>query len=177
MMDYPMPPGLLRSLVLLAEILDAGAATGQDFEATWQQMRGRQPAGLMLESKLPKTEFHQGEIIPATLTFKNTSTNRYHLWTGNYDRSGRIPDIAFRAEGEDRRAVIDPLGWYFASQGYAGGGLGNEQDLWQWSITLPANQWLRFDRPGTYPVYAFSSRPRPGTTKERDSGVNGVELV
>ena len=75
MMDYPMPPGLLRSLILLAAILAAGAATGQDFEATWQQMRGRQPAGLTLEFKLPKTEFHQGEIIPATLTFKNTSTN------------------------------------------------------------------------------------------------------
>ena len=167
MMNYPIPLRLRRSSVLLAATLAAGAATGQDFQAAWQKMRGRQPAGLTLEFKLPKTEFHQGEIIPATLTFKNTSTNRYHLWTGNYDRSGRIPDIAFRAEGDDRRAVTDPLGWYFASQGEIGGGLGNEQDLGQWSITLPANQWLRFDRPGTYRVYAFSSRPRPGTTKER----------
>ncbi len=172
-----MPPSLLRSSVLLGAILAAGAATGQDFQAAWQKIRQRQPAGLTLELKHPKTEFHQGEIIPATLTFKNTSTNHFHLWIGNYDRSGRIPDIAFRAEGEDRRAVTDPLGWYFASQGYAGGGLGNEQDLGQWSITLPANQWLRFDRPGTYRVYAFSSRPQPGTTKQRGSGVNGVELV
>ena len=55
MMDYPMPPGLLRSLVLLAEILAAGAATGQDFEATWQQMRGRQPqpaTGVALRRKV-----------------------------------------------------------------------------------------------------------------------------
>ena len=109
MMNYLLPPGLLRSSVFFAVILAAGAATGQDFQATWQKMRGRQQAGLTLELKLPKTEFHHGEIIQATLTFNNTSTNRYHLWTGNYDRSGRIPDIAFRAEVEDRRAVTDPL--------------------------------------------------------------------
>jgi hypothetical protein len=56
-----MPPGLLRSSVLLAAILTAGAATGQDFQATWQKMRGRQPAGLTLEFQLPKTQFHQGD--------------------------------------------------------------------------------------------------------------------
>jgi hypothetical protein len=40
------------------------------------------------------------EVIPANLVFSNDSKAPWHLWNGTYDRSGRIADIAFKAEEE-----------------------------------------------------------------------------
>ena len=147
-----------------------------DMEERWQTLRTAEPAGLALELTLPRKTFYQGERIPAALTFKNNSTNVYHLWIGTYDRSGRIPDIGFRAEDEHGAPVPDPLQWYLDFRGI-GGGLGNEQDLGEWSIRLPANEWLRFDRPGRYRLYAWSNRPRPGGMGDRAQGRAGVDLV
>jgi hypothetical protein len=152
------------------------ALAGESFEGRWKTLRQHQPLGLTLEWKPPQTTFAQGEIISATLRFANASTNRYCVWAGTYDRSGRIPDIAFTAESETGQPVADPLAGYYASFGGMGGGLGNYQDLGVWSITLPANQWLRFDAPGTYRVYARSSRPRAGP-EDAAGSARGIELV
>jgi len=170
-------PKLYQVFLLTAALFIIQATEGQNFQADWQKARDRQPPGLRLELKLPKTEYHQGEIIPATLVFRNSSTNQYHLWIGTYDRSGRIPDIAFRAERQDHVKVADPLGWYLASYCGIGGGLGNEQDLGEWSITLPVNQWLRLDAPGLYRVYAWSNRAKPGANDINSSPKTNFDLV
>jgi hypothetical protein len=140
----------------------------------WHKVRAAQPEGLSLHLEVPKSSYHQGEIIEATLTFRNSSSQPYHLWAGTYDRSGRIPDIVFHAVDAEGKPVPDPLRWYF-ERGGMGGGLGNTRDLGEWKITLSANQWLRFDRPGTYTLRAFSNRVRKGDQFER--GNQGIELV
>ncbi len=144
---------------LWVALLAGSARAGETFETNWNKLRQAQPPGLALDLKLPRTTFAQGEIISATLTFGNLSTNRYCVWTGTYDRSGRIQDISFEAESETGQPVPDPLARYYDAFPRIGGGLGDTEDLKQWSITLAANQWLQFDAPGIYRVYARSSRP------------------
>ncbi|NQU11714.1 hypothetical protein HQ590_13045 [bacterium] len=162
--------------------LAAVAAGEEPFQERWEAVRKAQPPGLTLTLQLPKTNFYQGEVITATLTFANTSTNRFHLWIGTYDRSGRITDIAFHGQSKEGQPVADPLAWYLARGGF-GGGLGGHAELGQWSITLPANQWLRFDKPGTYQIYAWSDRPttggreRPRTQGTRTPVVSDIVAV
>jgi hypothetical protein len=142
----------------------------------WRSIRQSQPEGLQLKLTLPKDHFYQGEMIKASLEFSNLSPTPYHLWTGNYDRSGRIPDIAFYAQDVAEQPVPDPLAWYFVMGGM-GGGMGNFQDLGKWTIALPVNQWLRFDKPGVYTLYAWSNRVQKGPKQHppglahRDAGI------
>ena len=142
----------------------------------WEKVRAAQPEGLSLTMEVPKATFHQGEVIDAKLTFRNGSAQRYHLWIGTSDRSGRIPDIAIYAFDADGKPVVDPLRWYF-ERGGIGGGLGNVADLGEWTTTLPANQWLRFGKPGTYTLRAYSNRVRKGDRFEERRQENRVELV
>jgi hypothetical protein len=60
---------------------------------------------------------------------------------------------------------------------FARASLGGESFDGRWSITLPANQWLRFDRPGTYRIYARSTRPQTGSAKATHLSIPGIELV
>jgi len=122
----------------------------------------KQPPGLRLTLTLPKTRYYVGEVISAKLAFSNDSKVPYHLWIGAYDRSGRILDIGFRAEGEDGLPLPDPLEWYF--QHFLGvcGGIGNDKNLGTWEISLRANQWVKFEKPGKYKLSAWSSRVQPG---------------
>jgi hypothetical protein len=119
-------------------------------------------ADLTLTLAVPKRHFFQGEEIDATLTFTNHSPHPYYTWMGGYDRSGRIPDITFHAQDTRGGEVADPIGWYLSQMVGLGGGIGNYTRLGSWSITLPVNQWLRFDRPGTYTLVASASRVHPG---------------
>jgi hypothetical protein len=165
-------------MVVMLGVLLAERARGSDvFVGDWSKQRQAQPAVVTLELKLPKTSFTQGELIPATLIFANTSSNSYHLWTGNYNRSGRVQDIGFRGESALGQSVPDPLAWYFKSFLGMGGGLGSYKALGSWSITLAANQWLRFDEPGTYQIYAWSSRPQPGTADYARPSPPGPQVV
>jgi hypothetical protein len=152
------------------------AQFGVPAEIDWQAVRKAQPEGLQLKMTLPKDHFYQGEIIPASLEFSNASQNPYHLWIGTYDRSGRIPDIAFKAYDAANQPVADPLAWYFMMGGM-GGGLGNEQDLGTWTISLPVNQWLRFDKPGVYTLFAWSSRVQKGSKQKIKARTHDLILV
>ncbi len=143
--------------------------------ASWEDLRKAQLAGLQLKLTLPKDHFYQGEVIPAQLDFSNSSTDPYHLWVGNYDRSGRIPDIGFKAVDAAGQPVRDPLAWYFLMGGM-GGGLGNVSNLGNWQITLPINQWLSFEKPGVYTVYAWSNRVQKGD-KDQQGNVHGEGIA
>lgn len=164
---------VLSPLPCIAFVLLAAAAARSQFVTPefvdWEKIRAAQPDKLSLIIDVPKTRYHQGEIIDTTLTFRNDSTQPYHLWTGTYDRSGRIPNIAIHASDAAGRPVADPLRWYF-ERGGVGGGLGNDQDLSEWAITFPANQWLRFEKPGTYALRAYSDRVQKGDRFERPNG-------
>ena len=161
---------------LTLSLLAQSALGAVSFNNRWHETRKAQPDRLTLELKLPKSTFYQGEIIPATLLFSSTSTNLYHMWIGNYDRSGRIPDIGFHSESESGEPVPDPLQWYL-ERGGIGGGMGNEMNLGEWSITLPANQWLRFERAGTYRLYAWSNRPKSKGKEDLEEETTGIDLV
>lgn len=154
------------------------AAIPPPSDQVWQTIRRQQPAGLLMSLSLPKTRYHLGEPIPATLIFGSDSKDPYYTWIGTYDRSGRISDIVFHAEDEHGAPVEDPLDYYFHHFVTMGGGMGNNEDLGFWRITLTANQWLRFKKPGTYRLYATSSRVRPGHKDDRhDVPPPSIELV
>ncbi len=167
-------PWAVLSLIALASV-QAQFVTPEAVD--WEKVRAAQPDGLSLKMEISKNAYHLGQVIDATLTFSNTSLQPYHLWVGTHDRSGRIPDIAVYAFDADGNPVADPLRWYF-ERGGMGGGLGNVQDLGEWKITLPANQWLRFAKPGTYTLRAFSNRVQKGDRFEQGNRQeNRVELV
>lgn len=158
-------------LVILQMAVLSSVSWAQSFKTTWDTLRHEQPSGLSLELKLPRTNFFQGEMIPATLVFKNLSTNQYHLQTDISDRSGRCSDISFKAASESGQLVVDPLKRFQTLVPQIYGGLGFVfTNLKEWTVTLPANQWLRFDSPGIYHIYASSTRPIPG-------GVNATGFV
>jgi hypothetical protein len=145
---------------------------------SWKDVRDKQPAGLRLSMTLPKASFKLGEPIPAKLVFFNESSDPYFLWIGTYDRSGRVRDITVRATSEEGTPVDDPLDYYFTHYGHIGGGLGNHQNIGSWEITLPANQWLRLEKPGKYKLYAQSSRATRGDKDERrETPAPSVDLV
>jgi len=172
-----MIPRLFGIALLLFGIPPVDAQFLTPERVDWSEVSKRQPEGLSLNLEVSKASYFRGEVIEATLTFKNASDVPYHLWVGNYDRSGRIPDIAIYAFDSKERQVADPLRWYF-ERGGMGGGLGNIQDLGEWKITIPANQWLRFDQPGTYSLRAFSDRVKKGDRFEQsNSPESRVSLV
>jgi len=173
-----MEKALCRSglvLSLLAAL--SGVSVAQVLkEPDWNKVRTAQPEGVSLELSLDKKQYYQGELIHGALLFSNRSAQTYSLWTGTYDRSGRISDIAFFASDSSGKSVEDPLRWYF-ERGGPGGGLGGYQGLGDWRIVLPVNQWLKFDRPGTYEVYAFSIRVQTGGQDSAQNSRKAVELA
>jgi len=150
---------LVSGAILLKGNFDlAGIMPNPDYNAILAQ----QPAGLGLAMTLPKDHFYQGEMIAATLTYSNTGKDSYSAWIAAGDRSGRIQDIRFFGQDEKGAAVEDPLGWIYM-RGIFGGGRGEYKELKDGStatITLTINQWLRFDHPGTYTVFAEATNVR-----------------
>ncbi len=136
----------------------------------WEAVRKAQPEGVTLTLKLQKATFYQGEIIPATLVFTNTSATPYYVTTHSNDRSGRLKDTSFYAFDETGTQLADPLAW-LQRMFWVGGGMRSEQVLGEWALTLTANQWLRFDQPGRYTLRVWNARVNPksyATQREAD---------
>jgi hypothetical protein len=166
-------PWVLKVFLVLLSSPWSGATAAPpavvEFEKARAQVEAAQPDGLSMELKLPKTRFYQGEISPAKLVIKNSSKRPYYTWVGTYDRSGRIRDLSFQAIGEQGEAVVDPLKSYFEhGGGVMAGGIGNYTALGQWEIEIPVNEWLRFDKPGTYRLYGTSYRATPGSSEDHE---------
>ena len=117
------------------------------------------PGGLSLELSLGGETYYRGQTIRISLTFKNSSEEKYSVSTATYDRSGRIQDIAFHVDGPET-GYADPLADYF-TRGWVGGGLsGADADLGEYTQTFDLNEWVRFDHPGQYRVYCTTTRPK-----------------
>jgi hypothetical protein len=151
--------------VVLCTVLSAGldysACQGDLFEDSYADYRARNPAGLSVTLRTEKDAFFMGERIRITLDFQNTSDTRYHLSTRSYDRGGRIDEIQFHVDGPTN-GFADPLTLYFAATPTIRGGLGGLRSLGQFSRSFDLNEWVRFDRPGSYRLYCTNTLVETG---------------
>jgi hypothetical protein len=116
----------------------------------WQKVRYHQPAALHLKLTLNRDHFFQGEKIEATLEFSNDDAKKpFTLMVGT-----ATPGAVFHAADANGGAVIDPLEWRDDWYPMAVTGPVAAHILGQYSLTLPINDRLRFDRPGVYTLYA-----------------------
>jgi hypothetical protein len=173
----------LRGIIAFCALcLPAGLLTAQDSRLfswpdapTYEKALASQPKDLTLTVTLPKDHFYQGEIINATLTYSNSSNENYKVTLAKGDRSGRVQDIRFFGGDDHQTAVEDPIGWIYY-RGFFGGGRVEIKSLGTGSVTLIMNQWLRFDHPGIYTVFAISTAVRP--EKQASPNVdNSIQLV
>ena len=116
-------------------------------------------ASPQLRISSPSSVFHQGELIPLTLSFTSRQVNRYKVDMAGYDRSGRMNYEKFLVEPTD--GTEDPLLTYFKSSSWLmTGGLTNFKFLSDspYVVRLDLNEWVRFDSSGHYRVTVTSSR-------------------
>lgn len=103
--------------------------------------------------------FHLGELIPLQLSFTSSRPKRYSINTASYDRSGRMnyeKFVVLPAEG-----THDPLEVYFNSAtAFVGGGITSFRFLSATpiQISLNLNEWVTFDKAGTYELRVVSNR-------------------
>jgi len=149
----------LCSLSIVCFLPLPGKAQEPDFEASYEGKKETlKHESLTLGISPPKKSFFLGELIPVTFRFKDRETaGQYSVWTGGYDRSGRIPSVSFFVDA-DSESAKDPLAVYFTSAIFAGGGLGNIHELGEFEQVFHLNEWVRFEKPGTYRLYATSKR-------------------
>lgn len=137
--------------------------------AKWREIREHQPAALHLKLVLAKDLFFQGEKMDATLEFSNDDSNSpYSLMVGTGD-----PGAIFHATDEKGNAVIDPLQWRNDWYPMVIMGPVAMHPLGRYSLKLPANDTLRFDKPGVYTLYAHSHVTEGSSFTNR----SGADLV
>ncbi|OGV48554.1 MAG: hypothetical protein A2X49_15325 [Lentisphaerae bacterium GWF2_52_8] len=113
----------------------------------------KNPADLEFSISTSKTRYMIGEKIPVKFLFKNKSREKYTIETRSYDRSGRFSSVMFFVDGPTD-GYADPV---FSLVGMSmGGGLGNDKDLQEEERIFILNDYVRFDKPGTYYIYCWS---------------------
>ncbi len=133
------------------------------------------PAGLEFTLKLPagKTSFMQGETIPLSLSFVNTGPQKLYLREFYQPPPSLLPFASFVVEPKE--GTSNPLGdlptpTSISVNGYLPPPVRLEAIATQELFLL--NEYVRFDRPGTYTIRAVTSRifARPeGTAPPRSS--------
>jgi hypothetical protein len=116
-------------------------------------------SGPQLHLSVAQTKFRGGELIPLELEFTSATPDRYQVNLATYDRSGRMSYDQFLLDPKE--GTSDPLELYFNSAwGFLGGGLTGFKFLSTspTPIHLDLNEWVRFDRPGTYRLTVISRR-------------------
>ncbi|HCE44795.1 MAG TPA: hypothetical protein DET40_14740 [Lentisphaeria bacterium] len=98
------------------------------------------------------TRYFIGEEIPIKLHFKSREIGKYRIDCSTYDRSGRFDENKFVVDGTEN-GCVDPLKRveYFSMSG--GLGRGNTEDFEKVTKEYPLNDYVRFDKPGTYYLY------------------------
>jgi hypothetical protein len=112
-----------------------------------------------LDVSTKSTRYRIGELIPLELSFSSRIPKRYQINMARYDRSGRMSYEHFVVSpGGGTR---DPVAVYFnAMTVFFGGGLTSFDFLSSKPtlIELNLNEWVRFDKTGTYEVKVISNR-------------------
>ena len=153
-------------LVVFLLVLGLGRAAGQittfelpDLETPpdYNKFLAEQPPGLRLTLTLPKDHFYQGEVIHATLTYTNTGKDVREV---ELNGNGRADSVRFFGSDEHGTAVDDPIAWCSTLHGGATT-IKSLHDGDSGSVTLTMNEWVRFDHPGTYTVFAISTAVQP----------------
>jgi hypothetical protein len=156
--------GLLTLTQTTSHVLAQTNVT-DEFVEHHRQLIARNPEGLtfILKLKDSRTQFHVGEKIRLELSFSSSLPDTYAFDNATYDRSGRLEIDGFVVDPTD--AVSDPLSdYYHKNLGHMMGGLRGIDALRTTSqlITYDLNEWLRFEKPGTYRLYVISHRVTKG---------------
>jgi hypothetical protein len=147
----PLASGVIYGLLLVQLQLPC-AATFDDQHA---KLINKNPAGFSVAISMDKDSYRLGEAIAVTLTFSNDSGTEYYAETSTYDRSGRLPDLAFHVDSP-LGSYADPLETH--RSGLGGGLRRGPKRLGQYSQTFTLNEWIRFDEPGDYRIYCTTTR-------------------
>jgi hypothetical protein len=99
-----------------------------------------------------------GERIPIELSFTADEIHRFQINKAQYDRSGRMNYEEFRVD--PAVGTRDPLRTYFSTGAFLGGGLTSFDFLSSSPviIKLDLNEWVSFEKPGTYHLTVVSHR-------------------
>jgi len=146
-----------------------GATAAQDSSSVGSS--GSQ-GGPQLRLSTNESVYRQGELIPLELSFTSKASKRYQVNMAGYDRSGRMNYEKFVVEPTD--GTKDPLLVYFeSSQMLMMGGLTNFKFLSSspYVLHLNLNEWVRFDKPGTYRITVTSRRVSDNSGDKSSYGV------
>ncbi|HQP99118.1 MAG TPA: hypothetical protein PLY86_11725 [bacterium] len=159
----------------LALLLNTGCSSAEDdFVAGHKEAVAANPEGVTLQIRLAdgKKQFHTGEIIRLELAFSSSKPNTYQVEVREYDRSGRL--FAERYLVSPSENAVDPVQNYFWGPPFFGGiggglsGLPRVLNATPWTIEFEINEWIRFEKPGTFQLYVISSRAWDQNDKGRD---------
>jgi hypothetical protein len=120
-----------------------------------------------------KDRYFIGDEIRITLHFKNNNpSNDLFIENRSYDRSGRFHENKYIVDGPDG-GWRDPLERtdYFSMSG----GLGGSEKLLDATREYSLNDYVRFDKPGTYYIYCSSSMI--SSNSARDSAYIGMTMT
>jgi hypothetical protein len=128
-------------------------------------------SGVQLRLSARSTEFYSGEVIALDLAFTSATLKRYQINLARYDRSGRMNYEQFIVAPKE--ATRDPLQLYFNSiLAFLGGGLTGFDFLTSSPtiIHLNLNEWVSFERPGTFRIQVVSHRVSDSTASSHPMG-------
>ena len=155
-----------------------------DFDAQHAEAAARNPSDLHLRLSLAggRTEFHPGELIKVQYELTSDSPDKYRsgdLWFDASDRS------RFESVISDRPAdSADPLEghwtiWEALYTAHVTRRLGSWKNLTQSPLveSWDLNEFLRFDRPGKYRIYAVTRHVVADWSPGRDAYAGGPPLA
>lgn len=135
----------------------AAPASVLSFEAAYEEARGKSIAGITFTLDLGGgTQFHRGEAVPIRLLFSASSYNGTRLDVSEYSRVWRPSEVDFFFCDRPQDAP-DParVGFREGSFMDMARPLGPQVQ----GVRLTLNEYLRFDAPGRYRLFARSRRP------------------
>lgn len=154
--------GLVSSIVPATALADNAPGNATDsFEVAHRAAQDKNPPGVTCTLRLPvgKTRFQQGEIIPVTVGFTADKPGVYKLNRFMQPRPSLLSFGTFHVTPQ--QGVSAPLGDLPVPQGISVSGFVPDPaplSATPTEIPLVLNEWLRFDQPGTYHIYATSQR-------------------
>ncbi len=180
-------PALLAVATTFALPLNSHAAepaqdARPDFLARHAQAAAANPEGFRftIEFATEQTRFRVGEVIPLNLEYSFDRPDRYSINDGLAQGSGtaRLLEV-FRVAPQTgiRRRTAEEPSFHFG----AGGTPQHARTDRVYRYPVVLNEWLRFDAPGKYRIFATSARvwkssPAPNQNNDLQSTSNWLDL-